>query len=195
MKVLNKYSEYKVRVMKKKKIIIIVLFVLLIALNALLIYANINRHLYIESLTETLSMLSLNPAEDEGHLELPLDELNFKKDKLNLIVVFSDYGCESCIYDYSLLLNKIYERNKDFISVYYTGSQNDFFGKYKLKIPYKKIPLALFERNKIKIAQPYAILYDKNWHMIISNVAKKDQPTAAEKYFDKVDYLLSLIKK
>lgn len=180
--------------MHKKKIAYMVLFLLLIIMNIFLVYSNIERHIYIKELMEVLFKLSYNTTEAEGQLPLPLAELDFSQKKLNLIVVFSDEGCESCIFEYATVLTKIYSENKDFISVFYTGQKEDFFAKYHLKIPYKKANSSVFQNNKIRTTQPFSILYDEKWNVILANVAEMGKPEAGEKYFKNVGYLLSLIK-
>ncbi len=175
---------------------LILLIIILCLFDIYLLYSNSKLKQEKYNLEMKVEGLNLEVVNFKSELpKLPLKEIGFIDKDLNLLVVFTDYGCGGCMADFVHHLNKLYNRNKfnENIKIYFAGLDSTILERLGAKFPVLKVPENLIKENRFNVKQPFSILFNKNWEILLGNIAVPGQDFKNEKYFNAVESIFTLV--
>lgn len=113
--------------------------------------------------------------------------------ELNLIFIFSDKGCISCIDELINKINKIDIKYDPYLKIYYLGKYPERIGLNRLKKKFDCISVDNLFNQEVEVFQPLGLLVNHNGVIILSHEKVINSSKFTDNFIKSVQNILDII--
>lgn len=149
----------------RKSIILYIMLVIFVGLDIWMLYGKVNLQQKVNSLQASLSQTGRLVSDSEKLVRyIPSKSIDPSADKpVQLIALFTDYGCTHCVQSEIVHLNKWKRNFRHTLAVYFQGSSKKYLKQFGAKFDSKKVQSInnLFNVS-LPVGNPIVLVVDKN---------------------------------